>query len=235
MPDEVGGGNRVKLRKTEFLLAKGDGLHQKGHVLSQIPDGGDALQVLRRFAGGAAVDTVPVMAGRDGHSADGEILVQLVKGGRAAAPAGNHHGRADLHPLVKAGAVEQPIQKRHQRGVGRGIIDRAGGNQTVSFPKRFRRLVDRVVKDAFAGLPAASAGDAATDGLIAHVENFGFDVLGGEDFRHLGKGIGRISVCFGASVEQQYLHLIPPEKFGKPAPVTGDGLFCQCRIGSTGD
>ena len=150
------------------------------------------------------------MAGRDGHSADGEILVQLVKCSGAAAPAGDHHGRADLHPLVKAGAVEQPIQKRHQRSICGSIIDRAGGHQTISFPKRFRRLIDRVVKDALAGFPAASAGDAAPDGLVAHVENFGFDALGGEDFRHLGKGIGRISVCFGASVEQQYLHLIPP-------------------------
>ena len=57
------------------------------------------------------MDGVPVLAGGHGHAADGEILVQLVEGGGAAATAGHGHGCANLHALVDARAVKQAVKQ----------------------------------------------------------------------------------------------------------------------------
>lgn len=70
-----------------------------------------------------------------GMPGNGKVLVQLVVGGRDAAPAGHGHSGAHLHGLVKGGAVKQPVDKGDKGAVGRGVIHRAGDDQAVGLPR----------------------------------------------------------------------------------------------------
>ena len=54
------------------------------------------------------MNAVPVLAGGNGHTTDGEILVELVKGGGTSTPAGYGYAGADLHGLTETRTVEQP-------------------------------------------------------------------------------------------------------------------------------
>ena len=140
------------------------------------------------------------MAGGDGHVGDGEKLVQLVKGGRAAAPAGAHHAGPNLHGLFKLGAVEQPVQHGDEGGVGGGIVHGACHHQAVGLFKLGGQLVDHVVKDTPARLGAPVTGDAAPHGQMAHLDDFGLHPLGLKHPDHLVQGDGGVPVGPGTAV-----------------------------------
>ena len=80
-------------------LTQRDGFHQKRHVSCQGAHSLQAFRILGSLTRHSAVDTIPVSAGRHGHAADGEILIQLVEGGGTAAPAGNGYTCANLMVL----------------------------------------------------------------------------------------------------------------------------------------
>lgn len=65
--------------------------------------------ILRRFSGIVAVDAVPVLAGSDRHTGNGEIFVQFIVGCSQSAPSGGGNCRSDLHGLIKAAAVKQTV------------------------------------------------------------------------------------------------------------------------------
>lgn len=118
LTDEVREHMRLADRQAELLFAQRDALHQKRHVVGQDAHGLQSLFVLRRLSGLSAMDAVPVLAGRDRHAADRKVFVQLIKGCGASASSGDGDAGADLHRLVKGGAVKQPVQTSDQRGVG---------------------------------------------------------------------------------------------------------------------
>ena len=152
------------------------------------------------------MDAVPVAAGGHRHPGDGEVLVQLVEGGRQAAPAGHHHTGAHLHGLVEVGAVEQPVQEGDEGAVGRGVVDRRGDHKPVGDLELGGGLVDRVVKDAAAEVGAAVAGDAAPDGLRTDLDGFGLDALLGEHLFHFRERKARVASHTGAAVDHQDFH-----------------------------
>ena len=73
------------LGQAKRLAAERDAFHQERHVPRKRPHGLQALGVHRRLARSPAVDAVPILARGDGHTGNGEVFVQLVKGRRAAA------------------------------------------------------------------------------------------------------------------------------------------------------
>ena len=111
--DEIGADGIFCLgRLNPCGFACGNALQDPGHVVAQVAHDLHALFVLADILRRAAVHHWPILAGRNGHAADGEILGKLVEcGGRArAARAANR--RADLRAKLAAAGVEHAIQKR---------------------------------------------------------------------------------------------------------------------------
>ena len=104
------------------------------------------------------------------------------------------------------GAVEQPVQERDERPVGRGVVDRRGHHQPVCSLELGGRLVDRIVKDAAAQFGAAAAGDAAADGLGADLDGLGLDALLCKNFFHFCERNARIAPGPGAAVDHKDFH-----------------------------
>ena len=152
--DEVRGDPLFLFRQAELLLAERDTLHQKRHVARERAHRLPALSVLLRLARCAAVDAVPVLAGRDRHAGDGEILVELIERRRAAAAARADDARADLHRLVERCAVKQAIEAGDERRVRGRVIDGARHDEAVRLLKLRLELVDHVVKNTLAELAA---------------------------------------------------------------------------------
>ena len=152
------------------------------------------------------MDAVPILAGGDGHIADGEILIQLVKGGRAATPAGADHTGPHLHGLVEGGAVKQAVQNGNEGGIGGGIVHGTGHHQAVRRLKFGGQDIDGIVENAAAQLPAATTGNAAANGLLTHLNGFGLDAQVGEGTLQLPKGQGGVALGPGAAVDHQDFH-----------------------------
>ena len=97
--------------------------------------------------------------------------------------------------------MKQPLQQRHQGGVGGGIIDRRAHHKTVGIPEFFRDFIDDVVKHTFAIFPAAAAGNTAPDGEISYMDEFRLDSLLMENRLHFVQGgIGR-TILVGTAVQ----------------------------------
>src|SRR5699024_5365288 len=128
-----------------------------------------------------AVNGVPILAGGNGHAGDSEVLVQLVVVSGDAAPASHGYSSAHFHGLVKEGAVKQPVDERDKPAVGGGKVHRAGNHQAVGCLKLGGRLVDQVVKDAFALLLAGETCNAAANVLVAYLNGFHLHAFLGED------------------------------------------------------
>src|SRR5699024_9637561 len=135
----------------------------KRHVSGQGPHSLQALLILGRLADLASVDTVPVLAGGHRHTADGKILVQLIKGGRQPASSGGHHTGSHFHGLIKGGAEKQPVQERNQSAVGRCVINGTSDHQPITGFKFRSNLIDAVVKHAFPFGGTCPASDTSPD------------------------------------------------------------------------
>lgn len=108
--DKVGGLPRLFFRQAKLFLAQLDALHQEGHIACQCPHGLQALSILRSLARRSPMGTIPVLAGCNGHTRDGEELIELIKSCRQTATPGHHYTCPHLHGLVKAGAEEHAGQ-----------------------------------------------------------------------------------------------------------------------------
>ena len=82
----------------------------------------------------------------------------------------------------------------------------ASDDHTVALFEQGSGLVDLIVKYAFAGFRAASAGYAAVQLKLTDMHLLKFDTLGGKDLLHLIEGSGSVAVRSGASVDNKYLH-----------------------------
>ena len=104
------------------------------------------------------------------------------------------------------GAVEQPVQERHYRAVGRAVVHRAGDDQAVALLKDLRGLVHPVVKGAFSLFEAAPAGDAAADRLVPHADRLRLHAGLVKDLVHLGQRQSGVALETRAAVDHQHLH-----------------------------
>ena len=102
--DKVGKDGRLFFRKAELLFSKLNAFNEESHVPSKGAHGLESFQILSGLLSPSAVDQVPVLAGNDRHTGNGEIFVQLVKGGRIARPAAADNRCAHLHGFVNMAA-----------------------------------------------------------------------------------------------------------------------------------
>ena len=98
------------LRQAVFFFSQSDALHKESHIFGQSPHCLQTLLILSCLARLPAMDAVPILAGGYGHAADGEELIQLVKGGGQAASPRCYNTCSNLHGLIKMGAVEQSCE-----------------------------------------------------------------------------------------------------------------------------
>ena len=155
------------------------------------PDFEEQIEVVNKTLAdiGAAVDHVPILAGCHWHSGHGEILVQHIKGGGVAAPAAGDYRRPHLHGLVDAeGAEKQSVHEGGGSACGGSEIHRAADDKGVRLCQFWCNFIDHIVKHAFACLGTFAAGDAATDILVAHMEQLNFDALGLQGVFQFGQG-----------------------------------------------
>ena len=144
---------------------------------------------------------VPIGGGGDGHTGNGKVFVDVVKGRGAARPAAGNHRRAHLHALIEGRGVKQPVGAGQQGAVGVGVVYRAAQHEAVRRLEFGGDLVHRVQKHAVAHSAASAAGNAAADILIAHGIHLGLYALGGKHRLHFGKGAGHAPLGIGAAVD----------------------------------
>ena len=152
------------------------------------------------------MNAVPILAGGQGHTGNGKILIQLVKGGAASAPSGTDHAGPHLHGQILVAAIEQAVQEGNQGAVGGGIVNRAGYDHTVCQRKQLGRLVHAIVKDAFPQFSALITGDTPPDVLHAHIQLGVAHTVFIKNLLHFPQGNLGIAALSGASVENQNLH-----------------------------
>ena len=145
---KVGSFGGFLFGKTEFLFAKLDASHKEDHVVSEGTHCLKSLKVVLCFTLGTAVNTVPVLTGCQRHTAYGEILIELVKGGRATAPSCNRYRSADLHSLVRGGAVEKSVEQSNERCIGTRVINGRCNHQAVALVKQGMDGIDDIVNNA---------------------------------------------------------------------------------------
>ena len=119
-----------------------DTLQQPSHIP---PDGAHVLhsfQILLDLIRRIAMHLIPVLGGYHRHIADGEVLVELVKGRSGTAPAAGDHCRAQLAGHPASAGIEQPVEEGSDLSAGSGIVDRRTDHQGVG-PGEF--LADLVV------------------------------------------------------------------------------------------
>lgn len=150
---------------------------------------------------------IPIAAAHHGHLADGEILVQPVHaGGGAGAPAyGNaRRGLAPEGLIVRelVPGIEDPVQKRAQGAVWRGVVDGGADDDAVGRDHGVRQFVGLVViEDASSRLRTALTVDAAPDRRVGQLEPFHIQTLLLNALLHQGEGGGCGPVLVGTSVD----------------------------------
>ena len=115
-----------------------------------------------------------MLTGGHRHTANGKILVQLVKGSGKPSSSGRYHAGSHLHGLVKGSAEEQTVQEGNQRSVGGSVVNGASYYQSVACLELGRDFIDTVVKYALAFLGAGTTCDAAPHRLVSHLHNLTF-------------------------------------------------------------
>ena len=173
--DEVCHSDRLFFRQTVFFFPESDTFHQERHVSGKHTHGKETFFVLSRLAFLSSMDTVPVAAGSDRHSADSEKFIQLIKCGGKAAPSCTDNAGADLHGLVEGGAVEKSGKERHKSSVCGSIVYRAAYDQTIALLKFRSDFVYDIVKDALSFLGAGAAGNTASYTFVAYMDQLGFN------------------------------------------------------------
>lgn len=153
------------------------------------------------------MDRIPVLRRDDGHVADGEILVELLEGGRGAAPAARNNRSADLARHAPLRRIEEPVEEGDKLPGRAAVIDRRADDQTVELLQPCLNLLHHVVAEAVPRLEAVAAGDAARQGLLAQIEHLGLDSVLLQRGGHLAQGRMGAALTVGAAVDKQYLHL----------------------------
>ena len=185
------------LRQAVFFLAQGNALHEKAHVFGQRPHGLKPFGIFPGLTDFPAVHAVPILAGSYGHTADAEVFVQLIVGGRKTATAGNNHACSHLHCLVKTGTEEYAVKIGNESGICRSIIDRRAHNNTITLGKEFPGFIHHIIKNTLARFKAFPATNAATDSLDAYLHQFRLDALCLKDLPHLLQSQKSIALHMG--------------------------------------
>lgn len=204
----MGAQTRLVVRLLNAVAAPAlDAAEQPRHVLPQHAHRLQPLAVLAHIVGREAVDRIPVLRRDDGHVADGEILVELLEGGRGAAPAARDNRSADLARHAPLRRIEEPVEEGDKLPGRSAVIDRRADDQTVELLQPGLNLLHHVIAEAVPRLEAVAAGDAARQGLLAQIEHLGLDSVLLQRGGHLAQGRMGAALTVGAAVDKQYLHL----------------------------
>lgn len=133
---------------------------------------------------------IPVGGRGDRHGADGEILVNFIKGRCRAGSARRDDGCTYFHGFVDYAdcAVEKAVEEGKDLSVASGVIHRASDDYTVGIGKFGSCLVDNVIENATSVLTAEIASDASPDVLVPDVHSFRGHAI-------LVKGLFHLSQC----------------------------------------
>ena len=152
---------------------RGERAEHPRHVASEGAHGLQALQILRCFALRAAVDTVPILGGNNGHVVDSEVLIQSVEGSTSTSSAAYRHRCCGLVGKERRAGLKHPIEQGAERAVWTCVIDRRTHHDAVN--ALFQGLANGIVQgvgEATASLGiAGTASDTATRGLVAEVDS----------------------------------------------------------------
>ena len=206
---EVCEDSRFFFGQADLLLAYLDTLHQKGHVAAKGAHGLQALGIFLDLLGRAAVDHVPILAAGHWHPTHGKIFVQHIVGSSVAAAPTGHDRSTHFHGLVDVQGTEEQAVHKGDRAACRGTkVHRCANDKGIGFSQLGGYFVDNIIKDALvgAGAVAAAAGDAAPDGLTAHLDSLHLYAVFPENGFHFLERQGGIPADAGASVDHQYLH-----------------------------
>ena len=205
--DEVGAYSWFVVGTGDAVLpTAGDALQKPCHVFSQGAHGLQAFGILSDVVGGEAMDGVPVLGGDDGHVGDGEILVELLKGGGGASASAGDDGGSEFARHAVFRGEEEAVEEGDELPARPAVVDRGADDEGVEFVQSFLDVGDDVVPEAIPGLHALHAGDAARDGMAPEVEHFRGDVVllqGLFDFVQGGPGAAPL---MGAAIDQQGYH-----------------------------
>jgi len=115
------------------------------------------------------------------------------------------------HAAVDPGDVEGPVEKRFHRSADGREMDRGTEDDAVGPLHLLDPVIDLVVLDAALVfvLEALAAGEAASDRLVADVNDLGLDPGLLQFVGHHPDGMEGIAVLVGTAVECYRLH-IPP-------------------------
>ena len=94
------------LWQSVFFTAQCNALNEERHIVSQCAHSLHTFIILLRLLGFSSVHAVPILARGDGHPADGEIFVELIKGRGATAAARNRNRSTNVVNVPFDGEIE---------------------------------------------------------------------------------------------------------------------------------
>lgn len=181
---------------------RGERAEHPRHVASEGAHGLQALQILRCFALRAAVDTVPILGGNNGHVVDSEVLIQSVEGSTSTSSAAYRHRCCGLVGKERRAGLEDPVEQGAEGAVGTRIIDgRADYDTVYTF---LQGLTDGVIERVGEATPAfglaGTAGDTAARGLVAEVDSNCVNTLRAKGVGYFLQSEGSVAVLMRGAV-----------------------------------
>ena len=107
-------------------------------------------------------------------------------------------------------AVKQPCKTGDKCRIGGSVINGACHNKAVCFLELGCKLVHNIVEHALAVFTAVSAGNTATDILVAYLHNFGLHALFRKDLFHFTHGNRGVAVYSRTAVDDKNFHFFSP-------------------------
>lgn len=184
------------------LGLRGECAEHPRHVASEGAHGLQALQILRGFALRAAVDTVPILGGDNGHVVDSEVLIQSVERSACPTASADGDGGCGLVGKERRARLEDPVEQGAEGAVGTRIIDgRADYDTVYTF---LQGLTDGVVQGIGEATPAfglaGTASDTAARGLVAEVDSNCVNTLRAKGVGYFLQSEGSVAVLMRGAV-----------------------------------
>ena len=130
--------------------------------------------ILHNFFGRVAVHHRPILAGRNGHAGDDEILLKLIKRSGCAGAARGDNGAGGLSAHQARSAVEHSVHQAGDAAAGRGVMHRETKDEAVRGFTLFQAAVDGIVivyAAILLQLEACAAAGTAANGVAAQLED----------------------------------------------------------------